>query len=179
MGRVTINLRDFEIKGSILDISCKGSFIIPEMIETYTKDKIDKEFLECEDEIACTAAAYNSAVAILSFNSITGKKKLNRILHDIKRSLTKNGKFIICDLNVGAFSLPSRYTIMLKLPGEKIIKMKYTLGINPFRLKFKDIVEISEKCGFEIVKKRVDKGVYYIECLNTQGGQNEDNISIT
>lgn len=179
MARVTINLRNFEIKGNILDISYKGSFIIPEMIETYTKSKIEKEFLECEDEIACTTAVYNSAVAILSFNSIMGKKKINKILCDIKKSLTSQGKFIICDLNVGAFSLPSRYTVMLKLPGEKIIKMKYTLGINPFRLKFKDIVESCEKCGFKVVRKIVDRGVFYIECVNTLEGSNEGNTSIT
>ncbi|KMT22709.1 hypothetical protein [Clostridium cylindrosporum] len=179
MARVTINLRDFELKGNILDISAKGSFIIPEMIETYRKDKIDKEFLECEDEIACTASVYNSAVAILSFNSIMGKKRLEKILIDIKKSLIKDGKLVICDLNIGAFSLPNVYTIMLKLPGEKIMKMKYTLGINPFRLKFKDIVESIENVGFQVVKKIVDKGVYYIECEKAQEAENEGNVSVT
>ena len=179
MTRVSINLRDFDIKGNVLDISAKGSFVIPEILETYTKDKIDKEFLNCEDEIACTTSIYNSAVAILSFNSITGEKRLKKILLDIKRSLKNEGKFLICDLNVGAFSVPRRYTIMLKLPGEKIMKMKYTLGINPFRIKFKEMLDIVEKCGFKVMKKKVDKGVYYIECLNQQEAKNENNISIT
>lgn len=179
MPRVTVNLRDFEIKGNVLDISYRGSFIIPEMIETYTNDKVEKEFLECEDEIACTTEVYNSAVAILSFNSIIGKKNLYKILNDIKKSLTNGGKFVICDLNLGAFSPPNIYTIMLKLPGEKLMKTKYTLGINPFRPKYKEVIEASEKCGFEVVKKRVDKGVYYIECLKVQEAKNEGSISIT
>ncbi|MEG0641614.1 MAG: hypothetical protein RR515_03365 [Clostridium sp.] len=179
MARATVNLRDFEIKGNVLDISSKGSFIIPEMIETYNKQKIEKEFLECEEEIACTASVYNSAIAVLSFNSIMGKKKLEKILLDIKKGLTKDGKFIICDLNVGALTLPSIYTIMLKLPGEKIMKMKYTLGINPFRLKYKHIIDVIQKCGFNIVRKKVDRGVYYIECEKSQEAKNEGNSSIT
>lgn len=179
MARAVINLRGFEIDGNILDISFKGSFIIPEIIETYKENKIDREFLEGEDEIACTTAIYNSAVAILSFNTLLGKKSLSKLLTDIKGSLSKEGKLVICDLNVKRFSLPKIYTIMLKLPGEKLMKMKYTLGINPFRPTFKDVVEVSEQCGFKVAKKRVDKGVYYIECLKAQEAENEDNTSVT
>lgn len=165
MARITINLREFNLSGSILDISYKGSFIIPEMIETYTKDKIDKEFLECEDEIACTVSEYDNAVAILSFNSIATKKKLYKIVSDIKNSLIKGGRFVICDLNLNKYAIPNIYKIILKLPNEKMITTKYILKINPFRPTFKDVVDTIEKCGFEITKKKVDKGVYYIECL--------------
>lgn len=165
MKAITINLRDLGLSGSILDISYKGSFIIPEMIETYTKDKIEKEFLECEDEIACTASAYNNAVAILSFNSVFGKRNLSRIINDVQKSLINGGRFIICDLDLKAFSPPSTYNIILKLPEEKIMQTKYTLGVNPFRPNFKDVAEISEKCGFSILNKRVEKGAYYLECL--------------
>lgn len=179
MARVVINLREFEFDGNILDISTKGSCIIPEIIETYNKDKIEKEFLECEEEIACTTCAYNSAAAILSFNRIMGKKRLEKILLEIKKTLTKNGKIIICDLNVGPFNMPAHYTIMLKLPGEKIMKMKYNLILNPFRVKYKDILLSLDKCGFKVLKKRVDKGIYYIMCQRSEEAENEGNPSVT
>ncbi|MEF9951466.1 MAG: hypothetical protein RR840_04340 [Clostridium sp.] len=179
MARAVINLREFEFSGNILDISTKGSCIVPEIIETYNKDKIEKEFLECEEEIACSVAAYNSAAAILSINRIMGKKKLKNLLLEIKKSLIKNGKIVICDLNVGPFNIPSYYTIMLKLPGEKIMKMKYNLYLNPFRVRYKDVVESIEECGLKILKKKVDKGVYYIQCLNSEEAENEGNPSIT
>ncbi|MEG2337822.1 MAG: hypothetical protein RSA01_03795 [Clostridium sp.] len=179
MARAVINLRDFEFDGNILDISTKGSCIVPEIIESYNKDKIEKEFLECEEEIACSVCGYNSAAAILSFNRIMGRKRLEKILLEIKKTLIKNGKIVICDLNVGPFNMPKPYTIMLKLPGEKIMKMKYNLFLNPFRVRYKEVLESLNKCGFAVVKKRVDKGVYYIQCQRSEEAENEGNISIT
>jgi hypothetical protein len=167
MKEIVVDLKDLKITGSILDISQPGNVVIPEIVNSIKRveeDTIEKDYFEWENnEIACDMCVYDNAFAFFSLNKIGSKKSIDRIIKEVRRVLREEGKIKIWDVNVPLSRMVENYKIKVQLSDEKIVRMRFKTYLNPFRVKFVDIIKLLENNSFKIVSSNISGDMYYIE----------------
>lgn len=179
MKEVIINIEDLQFNGDVLDISSPGNIAISEVINCFIdrdKDKLEKDYYEWpKDEVACAVSGYNCAFAFFSFNNIYGKKRLDRLIKEVKQILSPGGAIKIWDVNYPITKLVDKHKIKIRVSEDKTIRIPVKSYFNPLRVKYEDVVRSLENNNFTINLKEIIGDVYHIEASKFTEVKNIDN----
>jgi hypothetical protein len=183
MKEVLIELEDLKFSGDVLDISSPGNIAISEVVNCFIdreNEKLEKDYYKWpHDEIACTISGYNCAFAFFSLNNIYGKKKLDKLIKEVKKLLSPGGMIKIWEVNYPISKLVDKHKIKIRVNEDKTIRIPVKSYFNPFRVKHEDMVKILEGNSFIINTSKVTGDIYYIEASKATEVKNRDNEDST
>ncbi len=169
--RAVINLRELNIKGSIIDVTAKGNSIVNEIAMSALEEDmnaLDKEFISWNKKyIPCEEGVYDYAIAFFSLNKIGNRFKIIRILKELKRVLKTNGKLLIWDACRTGIRPELSYDLRVLISEGDIRRVRYKVKFNPFRTGFNGLMKILKRQGFSISNSSVRDNIYHIEAVNT------------
>lgn len=176
---ITVELGSLKLHGNVLDISTRGNNIISEIVNiTYTKNEaesLEKEYIVWDNiNISSKDSFYDYACSFFSLGFIRGKRNLNKRLKELKRVLKKDGKLFIWDLHIPSTTLFGDFNVIAKLPDGREKRLNLRVKLNPFRVKFVDMLKLLENNGYKIIISTISNNKYYIEAVNIKEEKNED-----
>ncbi|KRQ87324.1 hypothetical protein ABG79_00662 [Caloramator mitchellensis] len=166
-----LDLSRKRFEGDILDISYEGNTAISEIINNdYQKDFYKLKRLDNN------LGKFDYVIFFLSLNKY--KRNAKKLIRSIKGNLKEDGKVVIWDIDYKRLKPFERINIKIINKNNRIKTLDEEFRHSLFTLECRDIIELLQREGFEILNKNDDSIIFYIEAKNAEEA-NENTVSST
>lgn len=152
--KLIINMKDFRIRGDVLDISKSNTGIIYN-ISKETESELSIDYVDSENRGVLKRRLYDACTFFFNLNSIWSNRGKENIIKEVTNYLKDEGRIFIWDVRKERGSVVDN-TIQVVLPNDKIKEVNFK-NYNPLNT-----------CFLEEVKKILEK-YYEIEQTKTWG----------
>lgn len=169
---VFVNFDDIKLEGSVLDLSVKGSSIIPSLMKLQScecDDNVQKDYIKWDSGlIPSEDSRYDTVTAMFSFGKIISRYKTARIIKEVSRVLKRGGKIIIFDINSKGTIPFTPFYIEMVMPDRKVCRISSKTHLNKLSADFESMIRILEKNDFIIKWMKHNENIYKIVAENNK-----------